>query len=188
MDLSFFNDESLKVLILVQARNVYVLNRSHLNRIQNLGLNKCVRCNVAFAEKDVIATSTSNRYCYDCAVKINLVSGNARKDLRNDEFLRNAINQIKKLTKKYSINNETSSFAIFLLKTAFEKNNHVTKNQLGLSCAALSLASKLLGKVDFWINCLPISPNVLGKNISQLQKGLKDEDITFRTIKTSRRL
>ena len=67
----------------MHSRNVYVLTRGHFNRLQNLGVDKCVKCNILFEEADIIATSTSNRYCYECAMQINLVSENARKDLSN---------------------------------------------------------------------------------------------------------
>ena len=136
-----------------------------------MGLDKCQRCNIEFEEDDVIATSTSNRYCYGCAVRVNLVSGNIQKDLCNDKFVSGVLNEIRRLAKKYSIVEEVSSFALFLVKTAFENNNHVTKNRLGLSCAAISLAANQLGKDDsFWNGSLPVSLNVLERNISELQK------------------
>jgi len=164
----------------LHSRNVYVLTRGHFNRLQNLGVDKCVKCNISFEEEDVIATSTLNRYYYECAMQINLVSENARKDLSNDKLIPNVLNQIKKLTKKYSINNEISSLAIFLIKTAFENVNYVTKNQLGLSCAAISLANKLLDKNDnSWNRSLPVSPNVLRKSVSQLEKSLSNVNITL---------
>jgi len=180
--INLFNDNLLQTEVLIQlhSRNVYVLTRSHLSRLQNLGVDKCVRCNISFQEEDVIATSTSNRYCYECAIQINLISGNTRKDLSNDKIISDVLNQIKKLTKKYSINNETSSLAISLIKTAFENTNYVTKNQLGLSCAAISLANKLLDKNEnSWKNSLPVSLNALGKSMFQLEKSLSNVNITL---------
>ena len=91
-----------------------------MNRLQNLGENSCVKCNILFKEEDVIATSTSKRYCYKCAVKINLVSGNITKDLHNDKFIPNILNEIKKLSKKYFIDKEVSSLALFLIKTVMK--------------------------------------------------------------------
>ncbi|MDH3490082.1 MAG: hypothetical protein OEL56_06505 [Nitrosopumilus sp.] len=161
------------------SKYVYVLSRGHLNRLENLGEDKCVKCDILFEEDDIIATSTSKRYCYECAIKINLVSGNLRKDLRNDKFVPNVLNEIKKLTKKYSIEKETSSLALFLIKTVFENTNYVTKNQLGLSCAAISLADKILKENDDSLkNSLPVTQKVLEKNLSQLQKNLNTVSVT----------
>jgi len=163
---------------LSNSKYVYVLNRGHLNRLENLGEDECVKCNILFEEDDIISTSTSKRYCYECAVKINLVSGNLKKDLRNDKFVPNVLNEIKRLTKKYSIEKEISSLALFLIKTVFENTNYVTKNQLGLSCAAISLAGKLLKENDnLLMNSFPVTQKVLEKNISQLQKNLNNVSI-----------
>ena len=161
------------------SRYVYVLTRGHLNRLQNLEVNKCVKCNVVFEEDDVIATSTSKRYCYDCAVKINLVSGNLKKDLHNDKFIPSVLKEIKKLSKKYSIEEEISSLALFLIKTVFENSNYVTKNQLGLSCAAISMADKLLKENNSSLKNLPVTQKVLEKNMSQLQKNLNGASLTL---------
>ena len=53
-----------------------------------MGVGSCVKCATNFKENDVVATSTSQRYCYLCATKINLVSGDVTKDLNNDKFVR----------------------------------------------------------------------------------------------------
>ena len=161
------------------SKYVYVLTRGHLNRLENLGEGKCIKCDILFEEDDIIATSTSKRYCYECAVKINLVSGNLKKDLRNDKFVPSVLNEIKNLTKKYSIEKETSSLALFLIKTVFENTNYVTKNQLGLSCAAIILAGRILKEKDDYLkSALPVTEKVLQKNMSQLQKNLNNASIT----------
>ena len=148
----------------MQSSYSYKLTRGHLNRLQNSGLNKCQRCDMEFDEGNIIVTSTSYRYCYKCATSINLISDNTQHDLHNDKFVLNTLNEIKKLATKYSIDEEISSFASFLIKTAFENTKHITKNQLGLSCAAISLAASQLGKNDnLWNQTIPVSSYVLKK-------------------------
>ena len=160
------------------SRFAYVLTRSHMNRLQNLGENNCTRCNTLFEENDIIATSTSNRYCYECAVKINLVSGNIRKDLRNDKFVPDVLKEIKKLSRKGHIAKKTSSLALFFIKTVFENTNYVTKNQQGLACAALFLANQISKENDESLeNILPVSSKVLEKNLLQLLKNLNGVNI-----------
>ncbi len=160
------------------SRFAYVLTRSHMNRLQNLGENNCMRCNTLFEEDDIIATSTSNRYCYECAIKIKLVSGNIRKDLRNDKFVPDVLNEIKKFSSKYLVDKKISSLALFLIKTVFENTNYVTKNRQGLACAALFLANQMLKENDESLkNILPVSPKVLEKNLLQLLKNLNSVDV-----------
>ena len=42
------------------SRYVYVLTRGHLNLLQNLEINKYVKCNIVFEEDDVMTTFTPN--------------------------------------------------------------------------------------------------------------------------------
>ena len=70
-----------------RSKTVYVMTKWHLNRLKKTGFDSCSKCNCNFHADDVIATSTSKRYCYDCAIQINLVTGKIIKDLHNDKFL-----------------------------------------------------------------------------------------------------
>jgi|GEM_PF-4936560 len=61
------------------------MTKGNLNRLQKSGNSCCRKCHHEFNENDVIATTTSRRYCYDCAIVINLVTGKIENDL--DVFL-----------------------------------------------------------------------------------------------------
>lgn len=165
------------VQTLSHAKVVYVLTKGHLSRFQNMGIGSCVRCFIQFKENDIIATSTSQHYCYICAVKINLVTGKITKDLHNDEFVSEVIRHIKSLTKKLSIPKEIKEFANILITSVFEKSLYVTKNKLGLACAAISLSFEIKNQDVSINNLLPISDAVLKRNLYALQKNLESIDI-----------
>ena len=63
------------------------MSQCKLSRLKKIGFAGCTKCQRDFNLDDIVATSTSKRYCYECAVKINLVTGNITRDLSNDEFL-----------------------------------------------------------------------------------------------------
>ena len=137
-----------------------------------------MRCSKFFKKNDIIATSTSKRYCYDCATIIHLVTGNVKKDLRNDKLITEVIHQIKSLTKKFSIDKEASSLALLLIKTVFKNTNYVSKNHLGLSCAAIRLACTIKKKESKTLDViLPVTDKVLQKNLNALEKNLANVNI-----------
>ena len=43
--------------------------------LQNKGIGSCVKCFKNFKEDDIVVTSTTQHYCYNCAIKINLATG-----------------------------------------------------------------------------------------------------------------
>lgn len=142
-----------------------------------MGIAHCVKCNLEFQENDVVATSTSQHYCYECAKKINLVTGQIQKDLHNDKFIPEILNHIKSIAVKLSVPLEIGEYAKVLIKTVFEKTHYVSKNQFGLACAAISLAFHIKQKSDLINNKLPISDPVLQRNIRSLLKNLESVDL-----------
>ena len=100
-----------------------------------------------------------------------------KKDLHNDKFISGVLNEIKKLSKKHSIENEIFSLVLSLIKIVFENFNYVTKNQLGLFCADISMADKLLKENNTSLKNLPVTQKVLEKNLSQLQKNLNGTNL-----------
>lgn len=142
-----------------------------------MGIGRCVKCLAEFKENDVVATSTSQHYCYPCAKRINLVTGKIHKDLRNDEFIPEVLHHIDFLVKKLSISFEIGEYAKILIKTVFEKTHYVSKNQFGLACAAISLAFNIIQKNDLIKKQLPISDAVLQRNLRPLLKNLESINI-----------
>lgn len=174
------------VLNLSHAKLVYVLTKSHLSRFKNMGMGRCVKCFLEFKENDIIATSTSQHYCYPCAVKINLVTGQIAKDLHNDEFIPKVLHQIKLLSKKLSIPIEIYECAQVLINTVFEKSYYVSKNEFGLACAAISLAFRIKKKDDSVDIQLPVEDSVLQRNLHSLQKNLESVNIYSLSEKNNR--
>jgi len=152
------------------------MNRSHLNRLENTGLASCSKCFRGFHTDDVIATSTSKHYCYECATQINLVTGKVKHDLHNDKFVSDVEYHIRSIGKKLDINGDVCRLASLLVDTAIEKKNYVSKNKIGLACAAIFLACNIK-KQFILFNTLPISIKTLQTNTSLLQKKLTTTDI-----------
>ncbi|MBA4717774.1 MAG: hypothetical protein HRO68_01140 [Nitrosopumilus sp.] len=122
------------------SKSVYVLTKGHLNRFQNNGIASCAKCLKDFKENDIIATSsTSKRYCYNCAIKINLVTGKVKRDLHNDEFISDMLHHIESIGTKLKINEDIYRLAVLLVTTAIKNTNYISKNKLGLACAAIYL-------------------------------------------------
>ena len=158
------------------SKTVYVMTRWHLERLKKNGIAKCTKCFQEFNENDVIATSTSRRYCYKCAIQINLVTGKITRDLDNDEFISDMIYQIESIGRKIKINEHVSKLAISLVTTAIKNINYVSKNKIGLACAAIFLACDM--KKQFILSStLPVSQKTLQKNMGLLQKNLTSTDI-----------
>ena len=158
------------------SKSVYVLNKGHLIRFQNIREAYCTRCLVNFKENDIIATSTSKRYCYECATQVNLVTGKVSIDLHNDEFILDVSHQIKSIGKRAHVGEYVCKLAILLITTAIENANFISKNKTGLACAALFTACTI--KNHFVMgDSLPISKKTLQKNMYLLQKNLTTTDV-----------
>ena len=141
------------------SKTVYVMTRWHLNRLKKNGIAKCLQ---EFSENDVIATSTSRRYCYECAIQINLVTGIVKNDLNNGEFIPDVLEQIKLIIDQLQINKQISQLATLLVTTAIKNINYVSKNKIGLACAAIFLACNI--KKQFILSStLPVSQKTLQK-------------------------
>lgn len=162
---------------LSHSKSIYVLTRGHLNRFQNNGIASCAKCRRDFKENDIIATSsTSKRYCYECAIQINLVTGKVERDLHNDEFISDVLHHIKSIGKKLGINEDIHRLAVLLVTTAIKNTNHVSKNKIGLACAVIFLVCEMKKQFILASN-LPVSKKTLQQNTSLLQKNLTDIDI-----------
>lgn len=148
----------------------------HLNRLKKIGTAKCAKCFQDFNEHDIIATSTSRRYCYECATQINLVTGKIEKDLNNDKFVPEVSHQIYSIGKKLEINKNVCRLAVLLVITAIKKTNYVSKNKIGFACAAIFLAHKI-NKQFISEKILPVSLQTLQKNTRLLQKNLTTSNI-----------
>jgi len=162
---------------LSHSKTVYVMTRWHLERLKKNGIAKCTKCFQEFNENDVIATSSvSKRYCYECAIQINLVTGIVKNDLNNDEFIPEVLYNIETIGKELEINNDICKLAELLVITAIKNKNYVSKNKIGLACAAISLACNI--KKQFILSStLPVSQKTLQKNTSLLEKNLTSTDI-----------
>ncbi len=148
-----------------------------MNRFQNNGIASCAKCLSDFKENDIIATSsTSKRYCYKCAIKLNLVTGKVKRDLHNDEFISDVLHLIESIGKKLEINEDICRLSVLLVTTAIKNINYVSKNKIGLACAAIFLVCEI--KKQFILrSTLPVSKKTLQQNMSVLQKNLTNIDI-----------
>jgi len=136
----------------------------------------CAKCLCDFRENDVIATSTTTkRYCYKCATLINLVTGKLKIDLHNDEFIPNVLNHIESIGKKLDIDKYVCKLAALLVTTTFDYTNHITKNKIGLACAAIFLAC-MIKKQTIKSDSLPVSKKTLQKNVDLLQKNMRGKN------------
>ncbi len=152
------------------------MRSSHLSKLQNLGAAQCARCAEYFYEDDIVATTTSKRYCYDCAIKVKLVTGKIKKDLKYDKLIPTVSNHINLIGKKLEISDDICRLSILLVTIAIEEKGPVSKNTIGLACASIFLAHKI--KKQFISNdSLPISKRTLEMNTISLQKNLSLADI-----------
>ena len=152
------------------------MTKWHLNRLKKAGFASCSKCQCNFNSDDIIATSTSKRYCYECATRINLVTGKITKDLCNDKFLSDVTNDIDSIGKKLEINKHICKLAILLVNSAITKKHHVSKNKIGLACAAIFLACDIKKQFILEDN-FPVSQKTLQMNKSLLQKSLITADV-----------
>lgn len=153
------------------------MSKWHLNKLQKHDIASCAKCFQDFNENDVIATSTSKLYCYECATKINLVTGKIESDLHNDKYIPKVLHQIDLIGKELEINKGICRLAILLVTTAIKKTNYISKNKIGLACAAIFLAHKITDQFISY-KILPVSKETLQKNTYLLQKNLTAVDIS----------
>ncbi len=152
------------------------MSQCKLSRLKKIGFARCTKCQCDFNLDDIVATSTSKRYCYECAVKINLVTGKIIKDLSNDEFLLDVTSHVDSIGKKLEINKDIRKLAKLLISTAVCNKHYVSKNKIGLACAAIFLACRI--ENQFILDgAFPVSKKILQMNASLLQKKLTNTDI-----------
>jgi len=152
------------------------MTKWHLNRLKKAGLASCSKCQCNFNSDDIIATSTSKRYCYECATRINLVTGKITKDLCNDKLLSDITNDIESIGEKLEINKHVRKLAILLVNSAITKKHYVSKNKMDLACAAIYLACHIENQFIL-DSAFPVSTKILQMNTSSLQKKLANTDI-----------
>jgi transcription initiation factor TFIIIB Brf1 subunit/transcription initiation factor TFIIB len=152
------------------------MTKWHLNRLKKIGFANCSKCQRDFNLDDVIATSTSKRYCYECATRINLVTGKIIKDLCNDKFLLEITNDINSIGEKLKIPKIFCTLAILLVNTAINNKNYVSKNKIGLACASIYLACQIKNQF-IQESAFPVSIKILQMNTSLLQNKLTTTDI-----------
>ena len=148
------------------------MTSSTLHKLQNRGQTKCSRCHASFEENSIIATSAGNhRYCYKCASEINLVSGDVKKDLHLDESLDNTKNQIKKIAKNIQLEKPTEQLALKIITESFDLSLIPPKNIIGLACAAIYLAVRILNKdsLDAIAEKLPAHLRIIQRNFWTLR-------------------
>ena len=166
------------------SKSVYVMSKGHLTRSRNAGIANCAKCLVEFKENDIIATSTTKHYCYNCAIRVNLVTGKIRNDMHSDEFVNEVISEIGSIKTRLNTDSSTHELATILVTTAVKNTKQVSKNITGLACAAILLACKIKAGKEFDSDSLkmissmmPISMKTLQKNISMLQNSLTETDV-----------
>lgn len=142
-----------------------------------------MRCQISFEENSIVATSAgNNRYCYNCASKINLVTGNINQDLQLDKTLKYTINHVQKISKKIQLIQEIELMARKIITESFKRSLLPSKNLEGLACAAIYFAVVLLQKemLDNITEQLPVNFRVIQKNFGILRYLLINSEIMRR--------
>jgi len=104
------------------------------------------------------------------------VTGKITKDLCNDKLLSDITNDIESIGEKLEINKHICKLAILLVNSAITKKHYVSKNKMGLACAAIYLACRI--ENQFILDSVfPVSTKILQMNTSSLQKKLANADI-----------
>ena len=158
-----------------KQRNTYKLSKINLLQLRKKGNDQCDKCERTFYENDIVAsTSAKKHYCYDCAAKINLVTGNVDEDLCFDTIISETIKHIAILSSKARIGKNIQKLALLVLKEAFHHQNSLSKNPVGLAAGAIYLACQLLhyDKTNEIIDTFPISDRVVKKNYGILVRWL----------------
>lgn len=154
------------------------MSKGHLKKIQNKGEGFCVRCTNNFRENDIIATSTSQRYCYMCATRINLVTGNINKDLNKKYIISEIQDEITHITRTIYVSDHIARLAKLMIQTAFENVHYVSRNKTGIASAAIYIAHEMKFEENSSIEgLLPVSKKVLERNLRLLQKSMKQANL-----------
>lgn len=152
------------------------MSQCKINRLKKTGFVRCAKCQHNFNLDDVVTTPTSKRYCYECAVKMNPVTGKIVNDVSNDEFLLHITNYIDSIGKKLKINMQIRKLAILLVSVVIFNKQYVSKNKSGIACDAISLVCSI--ENPFILDgYLPSSKKILQMNTNSLHKKLTDTDI-----------
>ena len=162
-------------IILSKQRNTYKLSKPVLLQLRKKGNDQCDKCEKTFYENDIVAsTSAKKHYCYYCAVKINLVTGNVGEDLCFDEILSETMKNITFLSSKARIGKKIKKLALLVLKEAYHNQKSLSKNPVGLAAGAIYLACLLLrhDRIDEIMDTFPISDRVVKKNYGILVRWL----------------
>ncbi|MGH9999391.1 MAG: hypothetical protein ACRD90_05985 [Nitrosopumilaceae archaeon] len=162
-------------IILSKQRNTYKLSKPILLQLRKKGNDQCDKCKKTFYENDIVAvTSAKKHYCYECAVKINLVTGNVEEDLCFDAIISETIKNIAFLSSKARIGINIQNLALLILKEAYHNQNSLSKNPIGLAAGAIYLACILHrhDRIDEIIDTFPISGRVVKKNYGILVRWL----------------
>lgn len=167
----------LSAVTLSHSKTVYVLSQCKLSRLKKIGSARCTKCQCDFNLDDIVATSTSKRYCYECAVKINLVTGKIIKDLGNDEFLLDVTDYVDSIGRKLEVGTPILKLAALLVSTAICNKHYVSKNKIGLACAAIFLACQIENQPILDDGAFPVSKKMLQMNSDLLQKNLINTDV-----------
>jgi len=160
---------------LSKQRNTYKVSKPILLQLKKKGNDQCNKCEKTFYENDVIAsTSAKKHYCYECALKINLVTGNVEEDLCFDAIISETIKNITSLSSKSGIGKNIQKLALLIIKEAYHNQNSLSKNPVGLAAGAIYLACMLYryDKIDEVIGAFSISKHVVMKNYGVLVRWL----------------
>ena len=158
-----------------KQRNTYKLSKPILFQLRKKGNDQCDKCEKTFYENDVVAaTSAKKHYCYECAIKINLVTGNVNEDLCFDAIISETIKNITSLSSKSGIGKNIQKLALLIIKEAYHNQNSLSKNPVGLAAGAIYLACMLhrYDKIDEVIDAFSISKRVVMKNYGILVRWL----------------
>ena len=104
------------------------------------------------------------------------MTGKITKDLCNDKLLSDITNDIESIGEKLEINKHVRKLAILLVNSAITKKHYVSKNKIGLACAAIYLACHIENQFIL-DSAFPVSTKILQMNTSSLQKKLANADI-----------
>ena len=158
-----------------KQRNTYRVSRPILLQLRKKGNDQCKKCEKTFYENDVgAATSAKKHYCYECALKNNLVTGNVEEDLCFDPIISETIKNISSLSSNSGIGKNIQKLALLIIKESYQNQNSLSKNSVGLAAGAIYLACILhrYGKIDEVIDSFSISRRVVMKNYGVLVKWL----------------
>lgn len=148
---------------------MYQISPGNLAKFQNLGIAQCARCSTKFEELDVIASSASGRkYCYNCAIRINLVSGVLNQDLNIDEKISQARKCVMMISQSIYLDIKSLNTALELIDRAYKKQTIPTNNEMGLAAAAVHIAYEINHNKKIQQK-LPVTKQSLHKNESKLR-------------------